>query len=179
MISRIVIVIILSIVFMNCGPGKRVATAEELEKVHAVVKMDTLKIRSQWANPLNANDIINIGLLPPDSAAGNINLIGNPNYFKIIGDSLSIFLPYYGRRQLGGTYNPSEVGIAFEGKPKVFKQEFNEKRNRYEYYFEVNTNKENLQINLSIFPNLRTDIKISSSHRTFISYSGAVVEESS
>ncbi len=176
MVRNVFVCLIICMVFICCGTEKRIVSEVELENLNTIVKSDTIKIQANWANPQNASLIANTNLLPIGSNAGSINLIGTSNYFRIIGDSLSIELPYYGERQLSGSYNPNDVGISFNGKAKEFKHSFNAKRNTHDYYFEINNNIENLQINLNIYPNLKTNISINSTHRTFISYRGVVVE---
>ncbi|TWO33001.1 DUF4251 domain-containing protein [Seonamhaeicola sediminis] len=178
MMLRIVWIFMFSIIIIGCSSRKQLtATADKMEKIHAIVKMDTINIISNWANPLNSNMIANTGLLPVGSTAGNISLIGNANYFKIIGDSVSIYLPYYGEWRFAPPYGARETGISFDGKPKEYKQTFNKKKNKYEYYFELKNNAEIFQINLTLFPNLNTDIHVNSNLRAYIGYRGEVIEK--
>lgn len=177
MMLRIVWVLVFSIIVISCSSRKQLNNTEALEKMHTVLKMDTINIEAQWANPLNAYMIANLGLLPFDSTGGNISLIGNANYFKIISDSVSVYLPYYGEWRFAPPYGTSETGISFNGKPEVFEQTFNKKKNRYEYYFELKNNAEIFQINLTLFPNLNTDIHVNSNLRAYISYRGEVIEK--
>ncbi|TYA71932.1 DUF4251 domain-containing protein [Seonamhaeicola marinus] len=172
---KVVIVLVLGLTFLNCKTGARVINPEDLEEVNAVVKMDTITIESNFANPQNATLIANTGLLPLGNNSGNISLMGNTNYFKIIGKTLSADLPYYGERQMGGGYNTENVGIAFNGDPSVFEHSFNSKKGTHDYYFEISKDSEAFQIRLNIFPSLKTTISITSNQRTFISYTGKVL----
>lgn len=173
---KYLIVLGLVIAFVSCGTQNAAKTKVNEEKMRSFATVDSIKIESNWARPLNATEIQNTGLLPIGSSAANISLIGNTNYFKIIGDSLSVYLPYYGRRQMVGPNNPDDVGIVFEGIPSEFTQSYNQRKNRYEYYFEFNNGTENFQTRVNIYSNLRTDIQVNSTYRTFISYGGLVIE---
>ncbi|TXG39723.1 DUF4251 domain-containing protein [Seonamhaeicola maritimus] len=175
--TQILTILVLALIFVNCGSGKQVVKAEALEKLNAIVKMDNITIESDQANPQNALLMANTGLLPVGSTGGSINLIGNPNHLKIMGNSLSIDLPFYGEMRMGGGYNTDNAGINFEGIPDVFEHSFNSKKSTQNYYFEVKNENEAFQINLSIYPSLRTEIRVNSSHRTFISYRGQVIEK--
>lgn len=173
--TRIFIMLLFVVSIISCKSGKT-PTAEELEKLNTIAEMDTLTIEFDSAYPLSASIINNSSvLLPQDSRGGTINLIGNYNHFKILGDSLSISLPYFGERQMGGGYNLDDAGIKFEGKPLVTKHSYNSKKHKQEYYFEVKKGSETFQMNLSIFSNLNTDLRVTSTHRTAISYRGNVL----
>lgn len=135
------------------------------------------EIRSDWALPLatnSLNSIANAGLLPPGSSAGQISLIGNANYVKVVGDSLSVYLPYFGERQMGGGYDSDGAGIEFEGVPEKMEITKNEEKQRYDIRFEFEDDAENFTVSLSLFPNLTSTISVNSSQRFPIRYSGAV-----
>jgi len=175
MYTKIFIPILLVALCLNCKSVKRHTSLVELERLKAIHLKDTITIESNWAYPQNPNIIYNAGFMPPGSGVGNINLIGNHNYFKIIKDSLSIRLPYFGVRQMGGGYNTDNAGINFDGIPSNFKSSFNSKKNIYQYNFDVRNKTESFQIFLVIFPNLSTDIRVNTNQRTSISYQGNVL----
>lgn len=173
-IKFLISLIIISI-FFSCKSSNSNISHDALERLNAIRKTDTLVIESNWAYPQNSSIIYNTGLLPIGSGGGHVNLIGNHNYFKIIKDSLAIRLPYFGVRQMGSGYNTDNVGVNFNGKPLSFKNTFNVKKNVQEYYFEIKNNAEYLQINLTVYSNLNTDININSNQRTSISYRGKIL----
>lgn len=169
--------ILFTLVLIGCGSTKEVVTKEDLSRVNGLIANDEFTIESNWAYPQNA-DVVRVNrILNPNNMGGDINLVGNVNHFKKIGDSLSIYLPYYGVRQNGGGYNASDVGIKFDGTPKKAEYSFNEKKGMHQYEFVVDHNTENLQVYVQIFPKLSTVIRINSSHRTSISYRGKVIKE--
>jgi hypothetical protein len=109
----------------------------------------------------------------PGSNAGRIDLIGNSNYLKVIGDSVSVSLPYFGERQMGGGYNSSGQGIEFNGIPQKYDTNWNAKKERYEIEMTLKQKTETFQFNIIVFPSLTTEINVSSTHRFSIRYSGA------
>ena len=175
--TRIVLVMTIAIIAMSCGSTNKIVKPEELARVNALIKNDTIIIESEWAHPMNAALINRTGLTPAGSGAGNINLIGNPNSFKKIGDSLYVNLPYFGERQIAGIYNSDNAGIKFEGKPDKITHSFDEKRSVHRYSIDANNDTESFQFQITIFASLKTVIRVNSTHRSNISYTGKVVQK--
>ncbi|WP_248722929.1 DUF4251 domain-containing protein [Seonamhaeicola sp. ML3] len=173
MFGRLFGVVVTCALFINCSAKKGITT-KDLENIHAIAAMDTIHIESDWANPLNSIMIANTGLLPAQSVTGDISLIGNSNHFKMIGDSVSVYLPYYGEWRFAAPYNSNNTAITFDGVPIISRKTFNEKKKRYEYYLELKTDTELFQVNLTIFPNKEADIRLNSSHRAYIGYRGYI-----
>ena len=175
--TRILVIIMITLASIGCDSTKNIMNQEDLELVNTIIENDTFTIESEWAYPQNAATVRINTILNPNGTGGGINLIGIGNHFKKIGDSLSVYLPYYGVRQSGGGYNSSDVEIKLEGKPNKTEYLFNKKKGMHQYKFVVNHKAENLQIYVQIFPKLSTIIRINSSHRTSISYRGKVIME--
>ena len=119
-----------------------------------------------------ANNALNQIAARQGGNASRINLIGNPNYLKVKGDSVLAFLPYFGQRQRGGGYNNDGGGIKFEGIPKNYEVTKNNENQRQDIRFDINENSENFSVLVSIFPNLNTTINVNSTQRSPISYDG-------
>jgi hypothetical protein len=158
-----------------CG-GSRVTDRpqEGTTEVDKLVDQKTFRIVSDWAQPLVTNSISQIsnsGLLPPGSTAGRINLLGNSNYFRMKGDSVSAYLPYYGERQAGGGYG-SNSAIQFKGLPRDLEILKDEKSQGYRMDFDIRDNGENYSVSVLLFPNLKSRITVNSSQRFWISYDG-------
>lgn len=168
--------IIAALVLVGCSSSQDV-TKNDLTKIDGIIKKDAFKIEAEWARPLNPGDLSRTGLLPLNSTSANINLQGNYNHFEKVGDSLSIDLPYYGQRQLaGGTYNRDANGITFDGIPESSVYSYDKKKSAHIYEFDADNGSELLEIRLTIYPNLKANIHVNSSHRTTISYSGKIQE---
>ena len=136
-------------------------------------------IRSDKAMPMataSLNSISNAGLFPPGSSASQISLIGNPNHVKVMGDSVAIYLPYYGERQMGGGYNSDGPGIELEGVPDVMEITKNGEKQRYTIQIEMKKATERFDIEVILFPNRNSIISVNSSQRFPIRYSGTVQE---
>lgn len=169
---------ILLLVFWACGSSsKTVEATTESNKLDEMVDQKSFEIVSEWAMPLmtnSLNSIGNAGFFPPGSAGSRITLIGNPNYLRVRGDSVSAHLPYYGERQMGGGYNNRTTAIKFKGIPKDFEITKDDKDQSYAVHFEINDQSENYNINLKLFPNLKGSISVNSSQRFQIRYSGDI-----
>ena len=94
------------VLFFSCGTGSKTAIAKSQEtKLDSLIAAKNFIIRCDWALPMmtnSMNSLFNSGLFPPGSATNQINLIGNANYLKVVGDSVAAELPYFGERQMGG-----------------------------------------------------------------------------
>ena len=163
---------------ISCGSSSRVAEGNGgMEPLDTLMSTKNFEIRSNWAMPLatnSMNSLANAGLFPPGSSAGQINLIGNPNYVKVIGDSLSVYLPYFGERQMGGGYDSDGAGIDFEGIPEKLEITKNEEKQRYDIRVKMKDDSENFILTIILFPNLTSTINVNSSQRFPIRYSGSV-----
>ena len=162
----------------SCGSQKQTVSPEQTEQLEEMVTNKSFLLDARWANPLatrSINAIASAGLLQPGSNPNRIDIIGTTSYLKVQNDSVFAQLPYYGERQFGSTYNPADVGIQFKGIPKDFKILFNEKKQHYEFEFDiVNDQGEGFNINGTLFPNLNTIFYINSNERLTIGYSGVV-----
>lgn len=178
---RIEIPLLVSVVAMlslGCGSAsKEMASDTDTRKLDELVSGRHFVIDSDWALPLatnSLNSIANAGLLPPGSSASQINLIGNTNYLKVMGDSVAVYLPYYGERQFGGGYNNDGPGIEFEGVPEDLEFEKDEEKQRYDIRFRMTDDSETFKVTVTLFPNLDSMINVNSSQRFPIRYSGSV-----
>jgi len=168
-----------SFVFFNCGTGGKTAISKSQKaELDSLMAAKNYVITCDWAQPMmtnSMNNIFNSGLFPPGSAGNQVNLMGNANYLKIVGDSVAAELPYFGERQIGGGYNGArDAGIQFEGIPKSWETEKDKKSGRYEIRFKMNQASENYNVYVVVFPNLTSSININSSQRFPIRYNGSL-----
>lgn len=170
--------IFFSVILCSCASSKQNTSAEDLQKLDNLVESKFFEIILDQASPSSTssmNFMAQSGLLPYGSSVSRINLIGHSNYLRFEGDSISADLPYYGERQIGGGYN-SDQSIVFDDKPKDLVIEKNEEKNFYNIEFSINKDTESYKVNLKIYPNLKADIFVNSSHRLGINYGGRVEE---
>ncbi|WP_281986508.1 DUF4251 domain-containing protein [Aquimarina aggregata] len=179
---RFLFLIVVGVLFTACGSTtSTVVDAEKIKALDALVAQKNFEIVSDWAYPLanaNVNAVAISGLLPPGSNANSISLVGNPNHLRIHGDSVSISLPYFGERQLPGSYNPRTIGFEYDGIAERLNVKYNEKKQRYLINFYIKNREESCKVMLILFPDLESDLIINSSHRTTISYRGNVSQHS-
>ena len=171
------------LLLVGCGSSSKSYTVKDRDttEVDALMENKRFEISSDWAQPQVTNAVAqlgNAGLFPPRSNASNISLIGNTNYFRMDGDQLSGYFPYYGERQMGGGYNNNNTQIEFEGVPL----EYEVKRGKKESYVirfsinDKNIDTENYQVTVEVYPNLSSVIRVFSSHRFPIRYKGYAKE---
>ncbi|TAI48843.1 DUF4251 domain-containing protein [Flagellimonas allohymeniacidonis] len=150
-------------------------TAQQLEELDALIEAKSFEFVANWARPLTTsafNQIATAGLLLPGSTPNNIDLTGNANYFRMVGDSVYAYFPYYGERQMGAVYPGTDNSIHFQGIPDDFSMERNEKG--YKFSFTINDRTETYQVNAQWFPSKTGNININSSQRFPIAYSGRI-----
>jgi len=169
------------VVFMlliSCTSTKIVTDTQQKELI-SWGNERSFEIRSYRALPMPTvafNAVANSGLLAPGNSANNIDLIGNSNYFKMKGDTISAHLPYFGERRFGGNYGGTDGGISFDGVPDSKEITWNTKKQRVEMRFKIKQERdnENYDILIFLFSNHTTRIDINSSERTSISYVGHI-----
>lgn len=174
---KIAIGLLLLIIWACGSSSKTMEPTEKSRKLDEMVDQKSFEIISEWAMPMmtnSINSIGNAGLFPPGSAGSRITLIGNPNYLRVFGDSVSAYLPYYGERQMGGGYNDRTTAIKFNGIPRDLEITKDGKDQTYAVHFEINDETENYNVNLKLFPNLKGSISVNSSQRFQIRYSGDI-----
>ncbi len=163
---------------LGCGSSSKTPDATADSKLlEEMVAQKSFEIHSDWASPLvttSVASISNAGLLPPGSTANRISLIGNSNYFKVMGDSVSAYLPYYGERQFGGGYNSDGGAIRFKGVPRDYEITTDENTKIRELRFQIKDKTENYRVLVQLYPNLTSNINVNSSHRLSIRYGGTV-----
>lgn len=160
--SSIFLVAILLLI-SACGGGKAPLTAEEQQQYEELVNLvenREFEIVNDWASSQRGN---------------NVSLIGNANFIRFKGDSVDIFLPYFGERYSGGGYGTSG-GIEYKGLIQDLEIEERSKKQDLLLRFEGEQDSEQLQFLIRIYPNGNTNTSVTTSERSSISYRGEIVE---
>lgn len=168
---------LLGSMLFSCGSGKEAASEAQLEMVNQLLKERSFEFRALWATPLSTQDmttLFNAGLLAPGDAPNRINLMDNPNFLRIEGDSVSAYLPYYGEQQMHVSLNPADQGIRIDEKVSDLQVNYNERKGQYDIRFSASAGISRYHMILTVFPNLSATLKVNSSSREFISYQGTV-----
>lgn len=170
-----IILILLVSFLLSCGSLKTDASPVEIQKLDNFITEQEFMIESYWALPLTTNAMIslqNVGLFPPGSSASQIDITGTSNYFKMIGDSISAELPYFGEVQMSSGHYGGEAGIKINSKIEDYEIEKNEKSQSYKLTFNVNGETEGYKVFLTMFPNGRSSLRINGNNRFPIEYTG-------
>ncbi|MEW7292064.1 DUF4251 domain-containing protein [Aquimarina sp. 2304DJ70-9] len=179
--KKIIFLIFGFCLLLSCSGTKRaVVTEAQIKALDEIVAKKTFQIESVWANPLvtaSISNLANSGLLPPGSSIGNINLVGNPNYLKMHGDSISMYLPYFGEQRIATNYNRADAAIEYNGKPDEIKIIKNDKKQIYRIHFSAKTDRDVYDVYVTLYPNLKSTIDINSVYRTTITYSGGTISK--
>lgn len=174
-----IIVLGLLAVLWSCGSSQKAgASTMQSQALEQLVEQKSFQIVSEWAQPMNTNamnSIASSGLLLPGNSGSNISLIANPNYLKMMGDSVVAYLPYFGERQLSGGYGIGSA-IEFKGHPDKLKVSQNSKKETYTIGFTIKDKSEVYQVTITLFNSLASHIVINSSQRNFIRYIGKASE---
>ncbi|GAA4969247.1 DUF4251 domain-containing protein [Algibacter aquimarinus] len=175
------ILILLFLVLFSCASSKSKASPKQIEDLAKLIDNKKFTIESTWAHPQVTNamqQVLNSAFMQIGSNATSVNLIGNSNYLTISGDSISSYLPYFGERQMGVSYNNNDSAIQLNGLLNDYKVEKN-KNESYTLSFQSRNKQEAFNTSIIIFPNLRSEIIINSSSRFPIRYSGNIISETS
>ena len=149
------------ILLSACGGGQGVITPEEQQRYDELVELVNsmeFEIENEWANPQTGN---------------NISLIGNTNFIRFKGDSVHVFLPFFGERYSGGGYG-SSGGIEYEGPINSLKIEERKRQQEVLLSFEAEQNSEHLKFLITLFPNGNANTSVTTSERSSITYRGEV-----
>ncbi|MDT0649892.1 DUF4251 domain-containing protein [Autumnicola edwardsiae] len=155
------LLLIMCVTLISCGGSRNQISDSDLkayEKLQELVNSRGFEIENQWALPL---------------LGGRVNLIGNTNFIRFKGDSVNIFLPYFGVRQSGGGYGEGG-GIEYEGPTKNLEIIENRNNQNIRIQFEGSAGTESLKFYLKLYPNGNAETSVNSSQRDAISYRGNV-----
>lgn len=149
--------ILVLVLMQSCGVTKESNRADisSMEDLEGVVSSMQFEVTHEYAQPLNSTQI---------------DLIGNPNFIRFKGDTVDLFLPYFGVRHLGGDYGGRDGGIEYEG--PVRNLEIEENADEIILHFDAQEKTEDLSFQITLYPNGRANTSVNSSQRQAISYRG-------
>ncbi|MCK7590977.1 DUF4251 domain-containing protein [Subsaxibacter sp. CAU 1640] len=175
--------IVLMFMVVGCGNGKNYSAQEDeaFERLRQIIDDKKLEIKSYFARPMATTafmQVANTNILGPGNTASSIDIASNSNGFKIDGDTISGYFPYYGEQRFGGSYpGTNHQGIEFKSVPKDYKVSVNESKHVVNVRFNIEDqfrSNETYDIFITLYPNKRSNIQINSSHRTPIEFTGTM-----
>ncbi|WP_424493617.1 DUF4251 domain-containing protein [Salinimicrobium sp. GXAS 041] len=158
--NTLMLMILMFFTAVSCGSTKNSEDVEKMDQLRNLVESRQFEIQNEWAYPLSG---------------GNINLIGNPNYIRFEGDSVNVFLPYFGVRHSGGGYG-TEGGIKFKGVAEDLEVVKGQNENRLLLNFGGDQGNEDLNFTVTLYPNGKARTSVTSSQRQSINYQGEIRE---
>lgn len=163
---------------MGCQSTQNAVVDETKAKELAqMIESKNFKFIAETASPIAQREINQLTfLLPIGSSPNRILLTGGEDYFKMIGDSISVDMAYFGTRQMGGPYEFGRTGIHLNVKPKLYKVNYDDRKKVYRLKYRMNDERESFNVVLKIFPNKRAEMYLNTSHRTAINYNGFMTE---
>lgn len=175
--SKKIVIGIMALGLLSCGPSAKLSevTPAEKEALERLVENGKMEFQGKWARPLataSMNRIANAGLLQPGDNPSRINITGSTAFVRILKDSVSGRLPYYGERQAGAGPGTANSGIRFDGTPKNLKITQDAKTQGYKVSFTINNGTENFDVSTLISPKMQATVNVNSNQRRTISYTG-------
>ncbi|SDB37669.1 protein of unknown function [Flavobacteriaceae bacterium MAR_2010_188] len=166
----------LLVCFTSCkSKVDSLASQTEITALKNVVDSKNYEIVSDVAYPRATSAMMNIqnsGLFGMGNTANRISLIGNSNFLKVNGDSISSQLPYFGERQMAASYDPDDIGINLKGVLEDYSAEWNERKQMYLVNFKARSNREFFDVYINFYPNMTCRMTITGNTRFPIGYSG-------
>ncbi|MBC3846281.1 DUF4251 domain-containing protein [Winogradskyella echinorum] len=186
--QRIKLLILLGVfcLLFNCKSKANLndsAYVADISQLEALMENDAYHIDIEVAYPFTTaatTQVVNALLLQnTGNSANRIDVRGDGNSVIIQNDSVIGDLSFFGERRLSaGRYGSSDGGIHFEGIPKNFEKTINKEKRKLEINFKTNEKQqssETYDVNIVIFPSKRVEVKVTSTFRTFMRYSGRLL----
>ncbi|TXE05700.1 DUF4251 domain-containing protein [Gelidibacter salicanalis] len=169
-------------VFIGCGSSKEFTARDNqaYQNLKDLVDSQTFEIVSNRASPFASaafSRVANSRILGPGNSANNIDISANANRLTIKGDSISGYLPFFGEQHFGGGYNNNKTSIEFDDVPKDFQVMHDDQKHAVEIRFKIDDkyrNSEHYDMMIILYPNLRSTIRVQSTTRSSIEYTGRV-----
>ncbi len=152
------LIILGALLLVSCGSSKRGAVPSSMDDLSNLIESRQFEIEHDWAVPQRGR---------------NINLTGIANYIRVEGDSVQLFLPYFGVRHFGGGYGDGG-GIEYEG--LLQELEIKQEERRMLMTFDAGESSEGYQFHITLYPNGNVNTTVISTQRDNISYRGTVRE---
>ena len=167
---------------MGCGSNKQFTEQDnqDYQSLQDMVALKSFEIVSNSAMPIASasyNRVATSRILGPGNNAGNIDISSNGNKVTVKGDSIQGYLPFFGDQHFGGGYGGTNGGIEFNDIPENYKVVNNDKKHAVEVSFKIKDSKrpnEQYNMTITLYPNNRTYMRVQSSNRSSIDYSGRV-----
>ncbi|WP_299391154.1 DUF4251 domain-containing protein [uncultured Gelidibacter sp.] len=173
----------LFLMLMACGSSKEFTAQDDLayQNLKDLVDSQSLVIISNSASPFASaafSRVANSNILGPGNNANNIDITTNANKLTIKGDSIQGYLPYFGEQNFGsGGYGSNKTSIEFDDIPKDYVVTHDDQKHAVEIRLKIDDkyrNSEHYDMMITLYPNMKSIIRVQSTTRTSIEYTGRV-----
>ena len=171
----VLLVLAVILLFLGCSASKQLHVANAA--LDTMMQQEAFKVEVQAAEPQVTQamaQIANSGILPPGNNISRIDVTGEGYFIKLNDTRVAAELPYYGERQMGGGYG-SDSGIRFDGIARDVKIVKDAEKNSYVVTFSVDNSSENYFFTIDIGSSLNSTVRVRSSHRNRIRFTGKVI----
>ncbi len=154
------------------------AKIQQFNELKELVEDKSFKFIAETAHPMQTyavTQVTNALLRNTGNSSGTIFLTGRGDYIKVMKDTVSAELSYFGEVRFVGSIDPSDSGINFDEESLNFTTTENEKKKTLNLEFDVNSKTDRYNVIMQIYPSKRTNVIINSSNRTSIRYGGKIV----
>ncbi len=175
--KRVSMVVVLSILFLGCSASQKALKANQ--SLDTMIEQKAFKIEVRAAEPQVTTALAQIGtsgLMRPGNTISRIDVTGEGYFIKLDGEKATANLPYYGERQMGGGYG-SDTGITFDNESArdltIVKDAT---KHSYVVSFSVDNSSESYFFTIDLGASLHSTVRVRSSHRNRIRFTGNVIE---
>ena len=162
----------------GCQSTAAPLSAEEQARLDNLVENREFVFDAKYAMPLSSQAYISAANMGFTMARGNsptnINLTGDGYYLRMYGDSVEIYLPYFGTRENITNYN-NQGSIDIKAAIEEFRERRTPKGHEMEFF--AREGYERFRLILNIFPNSQSQLSVFSPQRDVIRYSGRVANK--
>ena len=156
--------------------------SDELAQLQMLLDEETYYIDIEVAFPFTTaatQQVFNeLFLSRTGNTASRIDVTGDGHFIEIKNDSVKGDLSFFGERRMNsGPYGSTNTGIGFEGVPENYEKFINKDKRKLEIKFKTNQKdqtSESYDVSLDIYPSRRVEVRIASTFKTFMRYTGTL-----
>lgn len=163
----------------GCQSTAAPLSTEQQARLDKLVENREFVFDAKYAMPLSSQAYISAANMGFTMARGNsptnINLTGDGYYLRMYGDSVEIYLPYFGTRENITNYN-NMGSIDIKASIEDFRERRTPKGHEMEFF--AREGYERFRLILNIFPNSQSQLSLFSPQRDVIRYAGKLHQSS-
>lgn len=168
--------VILMILFLSCKSTKPGIDDLSITELENKVSKKLMVFKAESALPLLSTDMmkVNSALLTRRGDSPSRIMLSGKDILKIVGDSVTAKLPFYGEIRVADYNYGKESSITFENSYSDFSIT-NKKGKRIILKFDVESHDDSYDVMLEVYPNMSANLTITGTKRTQMRYMGNVI----